>query len=137
MQQDHDLVVRLDRLERENRNLKRWSLAALAFAGVGILGSAAAVCDVVSAERFIVRDTRGNERVRLTAYETGGVPKLSFLNEKGQCVFSLGVTDKSTGYIEVSGANGPVRSALAVQDGRAVLEPVAKTEPIGDSKAGM
>src|SRR6185295_4953524 len=109
-----DLVVRLDRLERENRNLKRWGLAALVFTGVGVLGAAATVCDSVSAERFIVRDTRGTERVRLTAYETGGSPKLTFLNEKGQGVFSLGVSDKSTGYIEVTGANGPVRSALAV-----------------------
>ncbi len=137
MQQVHDLFVRLDRLERENRNLKRWGLAALAFVGVGVLGAAATVCDSVFAERFIVRDTRGNERVRLTAYETGGTPKLTFLNEKGQAVFSLGVSDKNTGYIEVSGTNGPVRSALAVQDGRAVLEPVAKAEPSGESKAGM
>ena len=137
MQQVHDLVVRLDRLERENRNLKRWSLAALVFAGVGVLGAAATVCDSVSAERFIVRDTRGNERVRLTAYETGGAPKLTFLNEKGLTVFSLGVTEKNTGYIEVNGANGPVRSAFAVQDGRAVLEPVSKAEQSGDSKAGI
>ncbi|HUR29435.1 MAG TPA: hypothetical protein VM509_14695 [Planctomycetota bacterium] len=137
MQQDHDLIVRLDRLERQNRSLKRWSLAAVVLGGVGMLGAAATVCDSVSAERFIVRDTRGNERVRLTAYETGGSPKLTFSNEKGQAVFSLGVSDKSAGYIEVVGANGPVRSSFAVQDGRAVIEPVAKTEHIGDSKAGM
>ena len=132
MQQAHDLVVRLDRLERENRNLKRWGFAALVFGGVGMLGAAATVCDSVSAERFIVRDTRGNERVRMTAYETGGIPKLSFLNERGQPIFSLGVTDKNTGYIEVAGANGVVRSAFGIQDGRAVLEPVA-SEP----KSGM
>jgi hypothetical protein len=136
MQQAQDLVVRLDRLERENRKLRRLGLAALAFGGIGVLGAAATVCDSVSAERFIVRDTRGNERVRLTAYETGGIPKLSFMNERGQVVFSLGVTEKSTGYIEVAGTNGPVRSAFGIQDGRAVLEPVAKGEG-GEAKAGM
>jgi hypothetical protein len=137
MQQDHDLVVRLDRLERQNRSLKRWGLAAVNFGGVGMLGGAAAVCDSVSAERFIVRDSRGKERVRLTAYETGGAPKLTFMNDKGQPVFSFGVSDKSAGYIEVAGTNGPVRSSFAVQDGRAVIEPTAKAEHNGDSKAGM
>ena len=137
MQQVHDLLARMDHLERQNRSLKRWGMAALVFGVVGVLGSAAAVCDSVSAERFLVRDSRGKERVRLTAYETGGVPKLSFLNDKGQVVFSLGVCEKNTGYIEVTGANGLARSAFSVQDGRAVLEPVAKSDLPSEPRTGM
>lgn len=137
MQQVQALLVRMETLERQNRSLKRWALAALAFTGIGILASAAAVCDSVSAERFLVHDSRGRERVRLTAYETGGVPKLSFLDDKGKTVFSLGVCEKNCGYIEVSGANGLARSAFKVEDGRAVLEPVAKAAASAETKAGM
>ncbi|MBK8178029.1 MAG: hypothetical protein IPK67_03860 [Planctomycetes bacterium] len=124
MQQAQELLARLDRLERENRKWKRLGVAALALASVGALGSALTVCDSVSAERFIVRDSSGKERVRLTAYETGGIPKLSFMNDRGQTVFSLGVCEKNKGYIEVNGANGLARSAFTVQDGRAILDPV-------------
>ncbi len=137
MQQAHDLAVRLDRLERENRTLKRWAMGLCALASVGVLGSALAVCDSVSAERFIVRDSRGKERVRLTAYETGGVPKLSFLDEKGRTVFSLGVCEKNSGYVEVTGVNGLARSAFAVQDGRAVLTPVATADKSAEPRSGM
>ena len=89
------------------------------------------------AEKWIVRDSRGKERVRLTAYETGGVPKLSVLNEKGQTVFSMGVCEKNKGYIEVTGASGLARSSFVVQDGRAILEPVAAGEKTGEPRAGM
>ena len=137
MQLNQELAVRLENLERENRTLKRWGVAALVLGSVGILGSAAAVCDSVSAERFVVRDSRGKERVRMTAYETGGVPKLSFLNDKGQAVFSMGVCEKNTGYIEVVGATGPVRSTFCVQDGRAVLQSPNDAPASGEPKVGM
>ena len=137
MQQVQDLVSRLDRLERENRSLKRWSIALLALCSIGALGSAITVCDSVSAERFIVRDSAGKERVRLTAYETGGVPKLSFLNDKGKVVFSLGVCDQNKGYIEVTGVNGLARSSFVVQDGHAVLEPVAASDKAAEPRTGM
>ena len=136
MQQAQDMVARLDRLERENRSLKRWAVALVAVGAIGALGSALTVCDSVSAERFIVRDTSGKERVRLTAYETGGVPKLSFLNDKGKVVFSLGVCDQNKGYIEVTGSNGLARSSFVVQDGRAVLEPVSADKP-AEPRTGM
>jgi hypothetical protein len=137
MQHVQDLLSRMETLERQNRSLKRWAFAALAFTSIGILASAAAVCDSVSAERFLVRDSRGKERVRLTAYETGGVPKLSFFDDKGKTVFSLGVCEKNSGYIEVNGANGLARSAFKVQDGCAVLEPVSKSTSSGEPKVGM
>jgi hypothetical protein len=137
MQQAAELLSRLDRLERENRKWKRVGVAALALAAVGALGSAFTVCDSVSAERFIVRDSRGKERVRLTAYETGGIPKLSFLNDKGQTVFSLGVCGENKGYIEVQGANGLARSAFAVQDGRAILDPVVTGGKSAEPRTGM
>lgn len=137
MHEKHEWAVRLERLERENRSMKRWSAAALVLGGVGLLASAATVCDSVSAERFVVRDSRGQERVRLTAYETGGVPKLSFLNQKGQTVFSMGVCEKNQGYIEVQGEHGSARSSLVVRDGQAMLQPIAKGEGESTAKAGM
>ncbi len=133
------LHQRLSALERQNRRLRGWTLASAGLALAGVLGAAATVCDVVSAERFVLRDARGHERVRLTAYETGGPPQLAFLNEKGKEIFKLGVSEQGQGFLEVQNADGkPARSHFAVVDGCAVLEPMKqaacgaeKSEPFG------
>lgn len=116
---------RLATLESQNRGLRRLAAASLGLTALGLLGAAAAVCDSVSAERFVLRDARGRERVRLTAYETGGPPRLVFLDDEGKEVFGMGVCEQGRGFIEVvSNDRSMARSNFAVVDGRAVLEPV-------------
>ena len=134
-----ELRDRLTRLENHNRRWKRWTTASLCLTGLGVLGAAATVCDSVSAERFVLRDTRGRERVRLSAYETGGPPRLAFHDQQGKEVFALGVGEDGRGFLEVLGASDhAARSLFSVVDGRAVLEPAksadqssAKPDPLG------
>ncbi len=77
------LEQRLDRLERENRCLKRAGALALAvIAAVVLMGQAtgAKVPKVIEAERFVVRDASGNTRAVLGSTvlettQTGAVEK--------------------------------------------------------------
>jgi hypothetical protein len=70
-----DVTERLDRLERENRRLKRIGgvvlvgLAAIVLMGQAMPGKAA---KVVEAEKFVVRDTAGHARIILGSQPYGG-----------------------------------------------------------------
>lgn len=91
MSQDmHDLTARLERLERENRRVKR---VAFSLAGLGLLlglaGAAApALCDVVMAERLVLRDPTGHQRIVADAYT--GSPTLTLYAENGRTLARLG-----------------------------------------------
>jgi hypothetical protein len=85
-----ELMSRLDRLERENRRIKRVGGSLLAAIGlVGIVGFAAPkVCDTVWAERFVLKDSRGNQRMVLNAYSTK-TPAITFNDASGKGVAAL------------------------------------------------
>lgn len=126
-----DVVRRLERLERENKNLRRAGLAAVALTGVAFLASASAVCKTVWAERFVLRDTSDRERAVLTAYETGGTPQLSLLDANGKAALSFGVADDGVAFMELPGDEGPVRHRIQLSsDGAAV--PAKAAKPAGE-----
>jgi hypothetical protein len=121
MDQPIDILSRLERLERENRNLRRAGVAALAVTGVALFASATTVCKTVWAERFVLKDPSMRERAVLTAYETGGTPQLSLLDENGKAALTFGVASDGVAFLELSGELGPVRrSILLSSDGAAV-----------------
>ena len=126
-----DVVRRLEKLERENRNLRRAGLAAVALTGVAFLASASAVCKTVWAERFVLRDPSNNERAVLTAYETGGTPQLSLLDAQGKPALTFGVADDGIAYLELPGEEGPRRHKIQLSsDGAAV--PAKAAAPAGE-----
>lgn len=89
-----ELTVRLERLEQQNRNLKRWG-AGLAL-GLGLVGLASAklVCDTVTGERLVLHDTSGRTRVTVDAYG-GDSPSLVFHGRDGRASAKMGVDEKS------------------------------------------
>lgn len=123
-----DLATRIERLEDENRRLKRsarrWALGLAALGGVAVLSSmTSVVCKTVWAERFVLKDAGGRDRGFITAYETGGAPQFALLDARGKQTLSLGVDDDGRAYIEVAGKSGPVRSHFAVSpEGAATIE---------------
>jgi hypothetical protein len=125
MQSDiRELTERVQALERQNKNLKRYGIAAAALLGVvGLSSMASSMCKTVWAERFVLQDSQGRERGVITAYETGGTPTLSLLDHKGQKALSFGVADSGRAYVEIPGAEGMVRSQFAVSpEGLATIE---------------
>jgi len=89
-----ELHVRLERLEKQNKTLKRWG-AGLAL-GLGLLGLASAklVCDTVSGERLVLHDPSGKTRVMVDAYGSDS-PSLVFQNREGRPTAKIGVDEKS------------------------------------------
>jgi hypothetical protein len=127
MNPEIDLVRRVETLERQNRILRTSGLAVVGLAGVALLASAATVCREVTAERFLVKDTSNRTRAVLTAYETGGTPKLSLLDERGKEALSFGVGDDGLAFLELPSSDGPVRrSILLSSDGLPVPAAPAK-----------
>ena|SRR6187399_1530883 len=89
-----ELNVRLERLEKQNKNLKRWG-AGMAL-GLGLLGLASAkmVCDTVTGERLVLHDPSGRTRVMLDAYGSD-TPSLVFQSREGRQTAKMGVDEKS------------------------------------------
>ncbi len=125
------LARRLDRVERENRRLKRAGVVALAvIAAVVLMGQATGnVAKVVEAEKFVLRDADGKGRARLESLPSGLV-RLALLDkdENIQSVLGVGVvgtpslvlagrnskTILTTRFLSVSGKGGKSRLTLAV-----------------------
>lgn len=106
-----DLNVRLERLEKQNKSLKRWG-AGLAL-GLGLLGLASAkfVCDTVSGERLVIRDPSGRTRVTVDAYGAE-TPGLVFHGRDGRASAKIGVDDKSGELVlNVFDAKGGVKAS--------------------------
>lgn len=100
-----ELDLRIETLERTARRVTR--CAALASFGALALGlvSMRAVCDTVSAERFVLVDPQGRERAVWTAYETGGAPRLTLLDAQGRALATL-ATDAQGAYLTLTDARG-------------------------------
>jgi hypothetical protein len=128
MNHEIDLARRVERLERQNRILRTGALAVLGVAGVALLASAATVCKTVTAEKFLVQDSSNRTRAILTAYDTGGPPKLSLLDEDGKEALSFGVGDDGVAFLELPGDKGPVRRNIVLSnDGLPVPSAPAKS----------
>jgi hypothetical protein len=116
-----DLARRLEKLERENRRLKRGGLVVAGLLGlVGLTGMVAPrLCNTVWAERFVLNDNGGKTRLTLDAYRSGdpvvtaqdqsgktiakltlsGSPTLEFYDAEGTCTGKIGVS-KGEPYVE-------------------------------------
>jgi hypothetical protein len=123
-EQMNELSQRVQKLEAENKRLKRLGIGAAVVVGaVGLMSAASTMCNTVSAERFVLRDANGRDRAVMTAYETGGVPNFSLLDASGKKALTFGVSESGQSYIELSGKAGPVRSNFAVSpEGQATIE---------------
>ena len=143
---DHDaLTHRLDRLERENR---RWKFGTCLALGVGVLGVALGAMPekapppIVEASGFVMRDAKGVKRVEIGAEgfyvnNEDGKKRISIFSGKeggtGIALFAddtykkqvlLGVQDKLDGYcgLNVNDEKGVTRVMLAIQGDKPKLE---------------
>ena len=108
------LNVRLERLEKQNKNLKRWG-AGLAL-GLGLLGLASAkmVCDTVTGERLVIRDSSGRTRVTVDAYSSE-TPGLIFHGRDGRATAKIGINEKSGERVmNVFDGKGGVKASWAL-----------------------
>jgi hypothetical protein len=104
MNENKELIARVESLEKKNRRLMRiGGVALVAAIAVGAM-SLRPACNSVSAERFVLLDAQGHQRALLTAYETGGAPELALYDKKGRAVATLGV-EKTGAFLSLADAN--------------------------------
>lgn len=90
-------VQRLERLERENRRLKRAGVVVLAaITALGLMGQAtpSRVTKVIAAEHFILRDSQGRNRGGLLMVD--GRPTLHLADDTGRARAELIVLSNNT-----------------------------------------
>jgi hypothetical protein len=123
------VLERLEKLEKQNRRIKRAGLAVMVFIGAALLSGQASVPWKIEAERFVLRDSTGKVRGELgmtghgpllTLYDNDGAQRAAFgIAEKGPGIFFLDAIQKrrvALGVVE----KGPVL-AFFDQDGKTVF----------------
>ena len=134
------VVARLEKVERQNRRLRRAGIAVLVLAAAGLLmGQATPKARIVEAEGFFLKDEKGNIRALLGVNKVGpGLegPGLGLFDEKGKlrallavgkegpglALFDkddkprigLGIMVKDVPVLYLSDENGKVRARLGV-----------------------
>lgn len=118
------LAQRLDRVERENRRLKRGGAVVLAVvAAVVLMGQATGdkVAKVLEAESFVVRDSKGALRAILGVWEDDEV-RLLLPDRNGKSRAILAVKPDGSPYLGLYDKDGKRRIGMAVlQDGMLAL----------------
>jgi len=113
-QTQDSLLVRLEKVERENRGLKiGGSVALLGVVGALFLGLAAPPSKTLEAELFIVRDAHGKARMILAVGDEG--PALTLLDKDGKLRVNLGV-DKEGPALDLFDAAESPRAQLMITD---------------------
>jgi hypothetical protein len=116
------LGTRLEGLERQNRHYRRFGAALLALSlGLGTTAAVGpAICETVSAERFILTDASGHERMRLNAYG-GDSASMQLFDANGRELSALAWNDGVR--FEFKDREGAAGSTLRIDnDGRAYFE---------------
>jgi hypothetical protein len=80
-----DLQKRVVKLEQQNRRFKQFGVGILAIAAVILVMGQAPSKKTVEANEFILRDSGGNVRIKLSMEDhgVGDTPKMAFLDAKG------------------------------------------------------
>ena len=117
-----DLHARIERLERQNRKLVRYGAGVLGTLGLITLASAAApLCKTLRAERFVLEDSRGTQRMVFDAYSTPK-PTVTLLDAEGDKAARLHV-----------GEGGSIDLEVFMEDGSSSRTPLGATREADDS----
>lgn len=107
-----EVNVRLERLEEENRRLKRtggFLAGGLVLAGLAAF-AAPTVCDVVYAERLVLRDTSGRQRLVMDAYKSEA-PSIVWNDKDGKALAKLGLSAEGVASLEYFDKQGASKSS--------------------------
>lgn len=111
-EQANDIQARVERLERENRRLKRIGGGlAVGVTALCLMSAATSFCKTVWAERLVLQDSSGKERLTMDAY-TSGTPAITMQDASGKSVARLSWQDGI--QIEMLGAKGEPKACTRI-----------------------
>jgi hypothetical protein len=117
-----DINARLERLERENRRMKKIGIVAIVFASVLFISGQAKTNRVVEANEFVLKDGNGRARARLGIIQ--GQAELFFSSLSGESDVLLG-TDPNGPFLIMGPATGK-RTMTLNPDNLSLEGPVGK-----------
>ena len=122
-----DINARLEKLERENRRLKKAGTVAIVFASVLFISGQAKTNKIIEANEFRLLDASGKERATLHVFR--GQPELFIRSSNGESDVLLG-TDTSGPFLTM----GPVTGKATV-----TLKPdnLSLEGPVGKLRIGL
>jgi hypothetical protein len=129
----NDVLIRLDKLEKENRLLKRGGLSALVLLGAFVL-MGQAPSKIIEAEKLILRS--GSHTYAELGIDSSGTPALTFFDDSGKTV-----SQYRRGEASIFGKDGSWsyltedRLMLTGPEGHIDLEPIRLS--ITDTKSGL
>ncbi len=118
-------LIRIERLERQNRRFKQAGAAVLMLVGAAIAMGQARSPRTIEAERFILRDAQGRPRIEIGTPRFSGAavglasdePAIWIMDEKGQARTSI-----SADYVGLATSQGkPLADLQANSDAGASL----------------
>jgi len=127
-----DVNARLERLEKENRRMKKIGIVAIVFASVLFISGQAKTNKVVEANEFRLLDASGKERATLDVFR--GQPELFIRSLNGESDVLLG-TDTSGPFLIMGPLTGKATVTLKPDD-LALEGPVGKLRVALNREAG-
>ena len=110
------VVGRLEKLERQNRRMKQTGAVVLILAAAVLLMGQTSPNRTVEANEFILKDTEGRVRAKLSMTENV-VPELILFDANGTDRIRLGVNPflgSTLSFYSAGGKSGPLRDGLTV-----------------------
>jgi len=108
------VLARLDKLERQNRRLKRaGAVALIAVAAIVLMGQAAPKSRIVEAEKFVLRDAKQRVRARLETDENSS-PALHLYDKESNRRVSLYLTEDGEPVMSLRNARGKPQAELGL-----------------------
>ncbi len=104
------IAERLEKVERENRRLRRAGLAALVLGCAVLVMGQVRPARTIESSQFILKDANGRVRAQLTM-DPANRPTLTLSDEKGHAVVSL-IGGDDHPFLGLSGAGGEERVML-------------------------
>jgi hypothetical protein len=114
-----------ERLDRMDRELRRWRVAGIATLALGTIVAAVAMAEPPARELRVetlrIVDQSGRERIVLTAVP--GVPDMTFLDANGQTRLTLDIADDSKPVLVISeSGQAKGRLTLGIENGSPTLQ---------------
>lgn len=131
------LSDRIETLEAQNRRLKKFGVVGGLFGTLALVGFAAPVlCDIVTGERLVIRDSYGRTRFGMDAYHNEA-PGITLHDSAGRQRAKLGVDEKGDVTLSFSDEKGNAKAsylfaangAPKAEEPRTGQDKPAKTDP--------
>ena len=105
------ITARLDKVERENRRLKRAGTAGLVIAAcIVVMGQAKPLPDVIEARSFVVKDSDGRPRIELGFRDNSSGIMLK--DSAGTTIVEMALLHDAIPIVAFSDSQGKTKSAL-------------------------